>query len=62
MYLVDMQLGEFNILMDKRNVYDWNTRIHLLAAGPGIKAGSTWVRRLFTSSHYFYFKQVVEEC
>ena len=27
------QLGEFNILMDKRNVYDWDTRIHLLARG-----------------------------
>ena len=36
------QLGEFNIPMDKRNVYDWNTRIHLLARGPGIKHGSTW--------------------
>ena len=36
------QLGEFNILMDKRNVYDWNTHIHLLARGPGIKGGSTW--------------------
>lgn len=36
------QLGEFNIAMDKRNVYDWNTRIHLLARGPGIKPGSTW--------------------
>lgn len=36
------QLGEFNIPMDKRNVYDWNTRIHLLARGPGIKAGSQW--------------------
>lgn len=36
------QLGEFNILMDKRNVYDWDTRIHLLARGPGIKPGSTW--------------------
>eukprot|EP01063_Lacrimia_lanifica_P040243 TRINITY_DN9061_c1_g2_i1.p2 TRINITY_DN9061_c1_g2~~TRINITY_DN9061_c1_g2_i1.p2 ORF type:complete len:548 (+),score=234.18 TRINITY_DN9061_c1_g2_i1:77-1720(+) len=34
------QLGEFNILIDKRNVYDHNTRIHLLSKGPGIKAGS----------------------
>ena len=36
------QLGEFNIPMDKRHAYDWDTHIHLLAAGPGIKAGSTW--------------------
>jgi N-acetylglucosamine-6-sulfatase len=36
------QLGEFNILMDKRHVYDWDTRIHLLARGPGIAADSTW--------------------
>ena len=34
------QLGEFNILMDKRHVYDWDTRIHLLARGPGEKAAS----------------------
>jgi len=36
------QLGQFNMLMDKRHVYDWDTRIHLLARGPGIAAGSTW--------------------
>jgi len=36
------QLGEFNILMDKRQVYDFDTRIHLLALGPGIPAASTW--------------------
>ena len=36
------QLGQFNIPMDKRHVYDWDTRIHLLARGPGIKPGSTW--------------------
>lgn len=36
------QLGEFNILMDKRHVYDTNTRIHLLASGPGIDKGATW--------------------
>jgi len=36
------QLGQFNILMDKRNVYDWDTRIHLLARGPGIPPASTW--------------------
>ena len=28
--------------MDKRHVYEWDTKIHLLARGPGIKAGSTW--------------------
>lgn len=27
---------------DKRNVYDWNTRIHLLARGPGIAKGMQW--------------------
>ena len=36
------QLGEFNIPMDKRQPYDFDTRIHLLARGPGIKPGSTW--------------------
>lgn len=36
------QLGELNILMDKRHVYDWDTRIHLLARGPGIRPGTTW--------------------
>ena len=35
-------MGQFNIAMDKRNVYDWDTRIHLLARGPGIKQGMTW--------------------
>ena len=38
------QLGEFNMLMDKRHVYDWDTRIHLLARGPGIAAGSTFAQ------------------
>ena len=28
--------------MDKRHVYEWDTKIHLLARGPGILAGSTW--------------------
>ena len=28
--------------MDKRQVYDWDTRIHLLARGPGIKKGGTF--------------------
>jgi len=36
------QLGEFNIPMDKRHVYEWDTKIHLLARGPGIKAGMVW--------------------
>jgi N-acetylglucosamine-6-sulfatase len=36
------QLGEFNILIDKRQVYDYDTRIHLLVRGPGIKPGSTF--------------------
>jgi len=36
------QLGQFNIPMDKRHVYDWNSRVHLLARGPGIKPGSRW--------------------
>ena len=27
------QLGELNIAMDKRHVYDWDTRIHLLVRG-----------------------------
>lgn len=36
------QLGEFNILIDKRQMYDQDTRIHLLVRGPGIKPGSTF--------------------
>lgn len=35
------QLGQFNIPMDKRHAYDWDTRIPLLVKGPGIQAGST---------------------
>ena len=35
------QLGQFNMLMDKRQVYDWNTRIPLVVRGPNIAAGST---------------------
>ena len=38
------QLGEFNIPMDKRHVFDWDTRVHLLARGPGIKHGSKWAQ------------------
>merc|ERR1712023_486365 len=36
------QLGQFNIPMDKRHVYEWDTKIHLLARGPGIKHGDTF--------------------
>merc|ERR1712137_697353 len=36
------QLGQFNIPMDKRHVYEWDTKIHLLSRGPGIKPGSTF--------------------
>merc|ERR1719460_2012525 len=36
------QLGQFNIPMDKRHVYEWDTKIHLLAKGPGIKPGSSF--------------------
>lgn len=34
------QMGNFNMVMDKRLVYEWDTKIHLLVAGPGIKPGS----------------------
>lgn len=33
------QLGEFNMLMDKRHVYDFDTRVHLLVRGPGVPRG-----------------------
>lgn len=36
------QLGQFNIPMDKRHFYEWDTKIHLLAKGPGIKHGSSF--------------------
>jgi len=36
------QLGQFNIPMDKRHVYDWNSRIPLVVRGPGIAPGSHW--------------------
>ncbi len=36
------QLGEFNLPFDKRHVYDFDIRIHLLIRGPGIKPGSTF--------------------
>ena len=34
-------LGELNLNWDKRNVYDFDTRIHLLVKGPGIVPGSS---------------------
>jgi len=36
------QLGELNLPFDKRNVYEFDTKIHLLASGPGIARGSRW--------------------
>jgi N-acetylglucosamine-6-sulfatase len=36
------QLGQFNIPMDKRHVYEWDTKIHLLVRGPGIEPGSSF--------------------
>ena len=30
------QLGQLNMLMDKRHVYDWDTRVPLVIKGPGI--------------------------
>jgi N-acetylglucosamine-6-sulfatase len=36
------QLGQFNILMDKRLVYEWDVKIHLLVRGPGVKPGSSF--------------------
>merc|ERR1719469_864627 len=38
------QLGQLNIMMDKRQVYEWDTKIHLLATGPGIKPGSSFAQ------------------
>ena len=36
------QLGELNILIDKRQMYDYDVRIHLLIKGPGIAANTTF--------------------
>ena len=36
------QLGELNLPQDKRNVYDFDTRIHMVARGPGIRPGTLW--------------------
>mmetsp|Transcript_117923 Transcript_117923/g.234923 ORF Transcript_117923/g.234923 Transcript_117923/m.234923 type:complete len:576 (-) Transcript_117923:127-1854(-) len=38
------QLGQFNIPMDKRHVYEWDTKIHLVGRGPGIRPGSTFAQ------------------
>merc|ERR1719305_209392 len=35
------QLGEFNFVMDKHHPYDWVTRVPLVVAGPGVRAGVT---------------------
>eukprot|EP01061_Rhynchopus_euleeides_P033632 TRINITY_DN564_c1_g2_i1.p2 TRINITY_DN564_c1_g2~~TRINITY_DN564_c1_g2_i1.p2 ORF type:complete len:528 (+),score=226.56 TRINITY_DN564_c1_g2_i1:69-1586(+) len=34
------QLGELNLAMDKRNVYEFDIKIHLAVRGPGIAKGS----------------------
>jgi N-acetylglucosamine-6-sulfatase len=34
------QLGELNLPQDKRNVYEFDTKIHMIARGPGIAPGS----------------------
>ena len=39
-------VGELNLNWDKRNVYDFDTRIHLLVRGPGIKPGTTFAAPL----------------
>jgi N-acetylglucosamine-6-sulfatase len=36
------QLGQFNLILEKQQVYEWNTKIHLLARGPGIEPGSSF--------------------
>jgi len=38
------QLGELNLPFDKRNVYEFDAKIHLLARGPGIAEGSQWAQ------------------
>ena len=34
------QLGQFNIPMDKRHVYDWDTRVPFAVRGPGVLPGT----------------------
>ena len=36
------QLGEMNLAMDKRNVYEYDIKIHMAIRGPGITPGSTF--------------------
>eukprot|EP01060_Flectonema_neradi_P017444 TRINITY_DN2432_c0_g1_i4.p1 TRINITY_DN2432_c0_g1~~TRINITY_DN2432_c0_g1_i4.p1 ORF type:complete len:537 (+),score=118.77 TRINITY_DN2432_c0_g1_i4:83-1612(+) len=36
------QLGELNLAMDKRNVYEFDIKIHLAIKGPGIPQGATF--------------------
>ncbi|KAH8088820.1 sulfuric ester hydrolase [Aureococcus anophagefferens] len=36
------QLGQLNMLMDKRHVYDWDTRVPLVIKGPGVGRGRRW--------------------
>ena len=36
------QLGELNLPQDKRNVYEFDVKIHMVMTGPGIAQGSTW--------------------
>jgi N-acetylglucosamine-6-sulfatase len=38
------QLGELNLPQDKRNVYEFDVKIHMLARGPGIAPGSTFAQ------------------
>ena len=38
------QLGEFNILMDKRLAYDWDTRVHCVVRGRAGRRGAAAAR------------------
>jgi N-acetylglucosamine-6-sulfatase len=46
-------LGELNLNWDKRNVYDWDTRIHMLARGPGIMPGSSFAFGTTSADRYY---------
>jgi hypothetical protein len=35
-------MGQFNLLFEKKQVYEWDTKVHLLARGPGIEFGSSF--------------------
>ena len=39
------QLGELNLPQDKRNVYEFDIKIHLLARGQGIRPDVVWMQR-----------------